>query len=195
MKSYETARREFVPSDAIIVRPKLGTAEVFLYNDAKGRPCVRAFKGRRKRPDIFCWYRCEQDREYRVRSFLADVQKEFERKEALRQKRSQPHTLKIDDILATSWGYDQTNVDFFKVVKLVGKSSVELVRIGWKEALNSPNASLDMQGTKLPLPDIVQTKPCRFRVDMGSGDPSIKIGHSQYARPWNGKPMFYSTYA
>ena len=34
--------------------------------------------------------------------------------------------VKVGDIFAASWGYDQTNVDFFQVVALVGESSVRV---------------------------------------------------------------------
>ena len=35
-------------------------------------------------------------------------------------------SVKIGDIFYDSWGYDQTNIDFYQVVGLRGKSSVEL---------------------------------------------------------------------
>lgn len=34
--------------------------------------------------------------------------------------------VKVGDIFSTSWGYDQTNVDFFQVVELVGNLSVRV---------------------------------------------------------------------
>ena len=39
---------------------------------------------------------------------------------------TQTHTLKVGDILKSSWGYDQTNIDYFQVVKLIGKTMVGL---------------------------------------------------------------------
>jgi hypothetical protein len=38
---------------------------------------------------------------------------------------------KVGDILYSSWGYDQTNIDFYKVVR-VSKSSVWIQQIGQK---------------------------------------------------------------
>ena len=34
--------------------------------------------------------------------------------------------IKVGDIFKTSWGYDDTNTDFFQVVSLVGESSVRV---------------------------------------------------------------------
>lgn len=36
------------------------------------------------------------------------------------------HGVKVGDLFYTSWGYEQTNVDFFQVVELVGSSSVRV---------------------------------------------------------------------
>ena len=37
--------------------------------------------------------------------------------------------LKVGDYLYESWGYDQTNIDFYKVTELVGKSSVKIIPV------------------------------------------------------------------
>lgn len=39
------------------------------------------------------------------------------------------HSLRVGDILVMSWGYDQTNLNFFQVVKVCGKSSVRVVEV------------------------------------------------------------------
>lgn len=40
------------------------------------------------------------------------------------------HGLKVGDVLRASWGYDQTNIDYYQVVELVGKRSVKVREIG-----------------------------------------------------------------
>lgn len=37
--------------------------------------------------------------------------------------------VKVGDIFYMSWGYDQTNVDFYQVTELVGKQSVKVVHV------------------------------------------------------------------
>lgn len=34
--------------------------------------------------------------------------------------------LVVGDVLVNSWGYEQTNVDYYQVTSLIGKSSVEI---------------------------------------------------------------------
>ena len=39
------------------------------------------------------------------------------------------HPLQIGSILYTSWGYEQTNIDFYQVIELIGTSTVVLREI------------------------------------------------------------------
>lgn len=39
--------------------------------------------------------------------------------------------VKVGDIFVSSWGYDQTNVDFYQVIALKGTTMVELKEIGY----------------------------------------------------------------
>ena len=45
-----------------------------------------------------------------------------------KQTASVSHSLKVGNILVASWGYDQTNIDFFEVLAVLPKS-VKLVMI------------------------------------------------------------------
>ncbi len=56
--------------------------------------------------------------------------------------------LAIGDVLKTCWGYDQTNVDFYKVIELVGKASVKIIKIASEKI-----ASGDMAGEIIPSVD------------------------------------------
>lgn len=38
--------------------------------------------------------------------------------------------VEIGDVLMASWGYEQTNIDYYMVIELVGKVSVKIVKIG-----------------------------------------------------------------
>jgi hypothetical protein len=97
------------------------------------------------------------------------------------------HTLTVGNILVSSWGYDQTNIDFYKVVALHGKKSISIVPI---ESLSNYN-SMYMTGTKIPDPDSKQGE-----VKKGIyGLYGIKLESYSRAVLWNGKPQNYSSYA
>lgn len=188
-------RQDFVPADAILIQPDNVNAEVYFYDDTNGRPCARVFKGRRIEPTLCCYYPSTESRDQSIKRFLDVVRYQQTQAEQRRKERSKPHNLSVGDILVSSWGWEQTNVEFYKVVKLAGKCTVEVVRIGTVEAEDEETKSLAMQGKQLPDVSNSISQPSRHRVDMGNGEACITVGYRQFARPWNGKPVFYSSYA
>ena len=55
-----------------------------------------------------------------------------EKNNRLAQKRAElakPHDVKVGDIFRCSWGYDQTNIDYYQVVELKGKRGVMIREI------------------------------------------------------------------
>ena len=47
-----------------------------------------------------------------------------------KEERTKPHTLKVGDVLYCSWGYDQTQVDYFRVKSILGKRKIKIVGLG-----------------------------------------------------------------
>jgi hypothetical protein len=99
-----------------------------------------------------------------------------------------PHTLKLNDILYSSWGYEQTNVNFYQVVKTTAQS------VWIKEVKKQKVATSDMTGTATPLINEfeIDAKERMYRV---REDNSIRIESYMCAWLWDGKPQSYSSYA
>lgn len=98
------------------------------------------------------------------------------------------HPLQVGDILYSSWGYNQTNIDFYEVLK-VTKSMAIIHRI------DSRIVRRDIPyDYVVPVPGKMSTgsrgKPMRKRVG-----PRGQIGLSSYASavPWDGKPKGKTT--
>jgi hypothetical protein len=93
------------------------------------------------------------------------------------------------DYLVSTWGYDQTNVDFFYVVKIVGSfvyivpASQQVVELG------------DMQGKVIPKEAKLTATPIRRKIKKYTGGEYVKIDSISYAKKWDGKPVYYSSYA
>jgi len=98
--------------------------------------------------------------------------------------------LEIDDIFERSWGYDQTNVNFVKVVKVTksGKSAY-VVPIGSKtvETMSSMSGQVIADPEYLTRPE---EKPRILRARKYSD--SLYLG--EYHK-WDGKPCYTSSYA
>ena len=93
------------------------------------------------------------------------------------------------DIFYTSWGYDQTNVDFYMVKKRIGKGSALVVPVENKMVHELCQEAQDAVVPYTPM----QGKPFRARIKYVCWDdfktPRISVGHRD-ARVWDGKPKY-----
>lgn len=96
----------------------------------------------------------------------------------------------VGDIFYDSWGYDQTNIDFYEVVRLTG-AGVEVRPVASKilEA-NGPggNKVVPDKGHYISNIFIQDSKVCRLK-DWGS-PAYIVINRDHSARKWGGNPMY-----
>jgi hypothetical protein len=102
--------------------------------------------------------------------------------------------MKPGDILYSQWGYDQTNLDFYEVLK-VTDNFVSIIQI---EQTDTYDPGLYMTGTAMPKPGspVVGKKPLRRKIYRPTGlEPFLRLNSYSYAYPWDGTPKHYSTYA
>jgi hypothetical protein len=98
-------------------------------------------------------------------------------------------TVNVGDIFVSSWGYDQTNVDFYTVLTVKNKTAV-LVEIG-----KTLNYTGHMQGICIPNPKEVGNKPLTKRIFSMNGSPYFKMSSYASASPWNGREQHFSEWA
>jgi len=98
-----------------------------------------------------------------------------------------PHTLKQNDILVSTWGYEQTNVDFYIVTRVVSEKSVVICQIGAKEVVDG-----HLHGHATPDPTILLGEPRRKIVDGEKN--TIKLTNYSRAYLWKGDPIFWSSW-
>lgn len=90
------------------------------------------------------------------------------------------------DILASLWGYEQTNIDFYEVTR-TSTASVWLRPI---RAQKTPDA-LDMQYMATPCPGDYTGPEFRRKRD----ERLIRIDSCSFARRWKGEPLRGTSYA
>lgn len=163
-------QREFyIPAQACRVADKLSSAVAYLSTNAAGKPVAMVFQGRRQKPDWHYRFATVAAREARVRSFFELVRAN----EGAKQRRqATPHKLTVGDVLRSSWGYDQTNIDYYQVTALIGATMVEIREIG-----QDTEATGSMSGRCVPVPDRFIGEPMRKR---GDGE-SVKIASYAWA--------------
>ena len=62
----------------------------------------------------------------RIKQTIESRKQELESIAERKKTANQPHNLKVGQTLVCMWGYEQTNIDFYQVTKLIGKHFVEV---------------------------------------------------------------------
>jgi hypothetical protein len=115
---------------------------------------AKAFAGKRAKPDFYIRFGGTERRDAYVAQWLANLRASVERKAKAKADRTAwQHNVKVGDIFVASWGYEQTNIDYYQVVAVRGRV-VETLAIG-KQA----DAQGFMQGHCVPAPDAFLTVP------------------------------------
>lgn len=171
---------------ALTVKHKNSSAVATLYTSTTGHLAAAGFSGKRDVADFNFRFRNEAERETRIKNHFAQVQAREAYKVLKRQEAKKGRGLEVGDFLVSTWGYEQTNVDFYKVTKLVGKTMVELQRVGAEVDRREGNG---MSGYKVPT-----TNPYRGAdpIRKVAANGKVKITSYASAYVWDGKPVFFS---
>lgn len=98
----------------------------------------------------------------------------------------------VGQILYSSWGYDQTNVDFYRIEQRRGN----FVTLQELESAESSDGAQSMTGRVVPLePHQARGEPIRRKVHAMPGTTFVKINSYAFAYPWDGTPKRVSHYA
>lgn len=152
-------------------------AMIYTVND---RPYAAAWVGKRARPEFHNWFHSEADMFETIERTFADRAKSQAAKtvrQALKKAAAHAHGVEVGNIFRSSWGYEQTNIDYYQVTKLVGRTMVEVREI----ARNSWNGEHYMTGYCVPLPDDFIGKPLRRKVQTHGSSAAIAINSFSHA--------------
>lgn len=187
-------RNIYVPTGAVKIASKVDNSVAYQYVNPMGLPSVLAFFGNRAKPFIWFHYSTVEKRNEKITEFFKTVTENQERKTKNRKVAAQPHTLKVDSIVSTSWGYDQTQVEFYQVVELVGKATVvyQELKCHVEEGSETRGDSNRVYAVKGDFLNHGRAIPLRARVNMSGGYPSIKVAYGQNATIWDGKSQHHS---
>lgn len=97
--------------------------------------------------------------------------------------------VKPGDIFYCSWGWEQTNIDFYKVIERKGKK-VTVCSMSCEVVSTDSWAS----GKKMPGNTILEEQKT-YTLTFYGYEPQFKISSFETASKWDGKPKFYSEWA
>ncbi len=161
---------------------------LFTYDNANGQPCAKVETIRGRKVWNYRFSTEEKRDKYAITQCEQLEKSEEKRAEYLAARKQQQNesvaALKVGDIFYTSWGYDQTNIDFFKIVKISGK------RITVKELRQSTTATGFDCGDCVPEQFFIKDAKEIILGVCKHGGFQIE-GH--YAAIWDGKPKGYTS--
>lgn len=176
-------KARYIPSGAAKAQSKDGFCVVYFGKNAFGKFYAIGYHGKANNHDFHYTFPTEAARAQYVARWMEGWKVEQERKAKSRQEKKQfRHSLKVGSILSTCWGYDQTNIEYFEVTRLIGDTMVEV-----REIAQERESTEFMQGKCVPVPGSYIGKPMRKRVLSGN---SLDIhGGFGYAHPVESKEV------
>lgn len=161
-------------------------ADVVVYtNNDNGKFSAICFAGKAVNPTWYYLFRSEE-------AMLAQVAKTVNNRIAraaevakYKAERLAPTNLKEGDILYCSWGYDQTQVDFYKVKEVVGNNRIKIVPMTAIVAKQSTGADYMVAGEEKGTP--------MLKVANGRQN-SVKITSYSNAYLWDGQPKYETAF-
>jgi hypothetical protein len=148
------------------------------------RPAAIAFVAKQSKPLFHHSYVNEGQRQRDIERAIESRKAVFAEKERRQQERRDfKHEFNVGDILDSSWGYDQTNVDFYQVTKVIGPQMVEIREI---QSKMDPSSS-DTADYVVPVPNHFVGPALKKKV---SPSHNVKITSYAYASKWNGRPQY-----
>ena len=162
-------------------------ADVVVYtkNSEDGKVSAICFAGKAVN---FTWYYLFKNEENMLAQVAKTVNNRITRAAEVakyKAERLAPTNLKEGDILYCSWGYDQTQVDFYKVKEVIGSNRIKIVPMTAIVAKQSTGADYMVAGEEKGEP--------MLKVANGRQN-SVKITSYSNAYLWDGQPKYETAF-
>lgn len=119
-KAVERVAMRWIPKGSRKIEHALGVCYVEdRLNTPRNIPIftVVAYIGTAGKSAFYESYRTAELRDKRVTEFFMNLESHEKMMAERRAEREKPHGLNVGDVIYNSWGYDQTNIDFYVIVK------------------------------------------------------------------------------
>ena len=170
-------------------------ATIGISTDKQNRPIAIGFTGTKGKPDFYYYFEDETRREKYINKFIEEQKKNLEYKAERKAKKQAPAIYQVPfkpgDIIYNSWGYDQTNVDFYQVTRCT-KSSVFIRPI---KAEYASSAGCDMAAYVTPLKNEFTGEEIRKKIQWYDGNAYIKFEFGGCSKWQEGQEVYCSWYA
>lgn len=188
MDTKDITTLRYIPKGSVAVDLD-GKGVVYTYEIDTIRYAV-AYVGNAWRHTWHFSFPSEDSRRHRIDSLRASLNAHAKRKAERKAERSVGHPLVVGDVIYNSWGYDQTNIDFYWVVATT-KNYVTLAPLQSVQVQSEGPMSM----AAYVVPDAAgprdKSKEFRARAD-SRGNVTMRHGSGF---KWDGTPKYMSWYA
>ena len=185
MKTYRINKNAERFAREVAVTPELVYRISLVQFQAKNCRCIAAWTPGMTRPRYA--YKVHTPEEYdKAMERIRQEAERFRRHDEAQEKAvvAFRESLHAGDILYSSWGWEQTNIDFYQVIAIRG-SAVDLRQLDQRTTEDGY-----MCGTTVPLPDVFKGKTHTHRLSKNY----IRIDSCRTAWKWDGQPLRCSWY-
>lgn len=159
----------------------------YYLSDRFGRYFAIGFIGKAIRPAFNYTFKTDQARADYIAKWTESLRRAQEARAQRRaEKRSETHGLQVGSVLVSSWGYDQTNVNWYQVTAVVSAKTVVVREIAGR-TIPAADGGSAMSGYSTPC--LNQFVGESVRVRAGRHGVAVK---SYRAAPWDGMPKHRS---
>lgn len=159
------------------------------------RPSAIGYSGKRNKPDFHASFRTEKQRLDYANNWRQNLADTLRRKVEAKARNMQGHGIEPGAIFNFSWGWEQTNQDFYQVIA-VTKCTVTVHEIQTRIVEGSMTGP--MAGHVVAVPDtfLENKEPFTKRVQFTpDGRPYLSMVSYGWCDLWDGKPRYCSWYA
>lgn len=113
----------YIPENSTPITNTLGSAIVYTYTAKDGKPAGIAYIGKSAKKQWHYRFTNEAQRDAQIARLFENVKAQDDYKASRKaEKQNFKHSLKVGDVLHSSWGYEQTNVEFYQIVATTKKT-------------------------------------------------------------------------
>jgi hypothetical protein len=179
-------RASFIPAGAKPIETGIALAAAYQY-EHRGQISALGFYGRAEKPTFHYKFRDSAQLANYLKRWterIAQIESgKAQRRAEAKSKRAEPLQLALNDVLYCSWGYEQTNVDYYQITKIITNHTIEVRKI--RGQMTERGGSCSMSGYSRPVLDAFCGEPMQKRVL--EDRQSIRISSHTWARKLDSK--------
>ena len=181
-----TLSREFyIPKNAKEIKDVNTDAVAYVEDWENGtKYTAMVFAGKRSKYDKYYGFKTAERRDEYVKQYFEDIAASYESKKKYAEKKKamaaeNQESYKVGNILYSSWGYDQTNIDYYQVIEKTAKM-VTIQKIASESVETHCGGAYE---SVMPTKDNFIGKPIKKKV----GAYGVKLNSYATASHWDGR--------